>query len=344
MEKIRLGKSGLVVTRPAFGALPVQRAPLDEAVKILHRAFEGGINFFDTARFYTDSEKKIGVAFKGMRQKIIIASKSFGQDRAGIEADLKVTLSELQTDYLDLYQFHNPATVPLPGDGSGRYELLTELKEKGVIRSIGITNHSLARARQAIESGLFDTLQFPFSLISTEEEQELAVACQKADMGFIAMKGLAGGLIDDIPASVAFMGRFANVVPIWGVQSLAELEEFLDLAKNPPLWDKDMEDRARAAKEALGSQFCRACGYCLPCPQNIDIPNVARMNRLLRRSPWQGYTSADWFGKMAAAETCIKCGACSSRCPYKLDTPSLVTDNVRDYKEFMREKGVKLPF
>lgn len=344
MEKIKLGKSGLVVTRPAFGALPIQRTPMDKAVKILHRALDAGINFFDTARFYTDSEKKIGTAFKGLRQNLIIASKSFGQDRAGIEADLKVTLSELQTDYLDLYQFHNPATVPLPGDGTGRYELLAELKEKGVIRSIGITNHSLARARQAIESGLFDTLQFPFSLISTEEEQGLASACKKADMGFIAMKGLAGGLIDDIPASVAFMGRFGNVVPIWGVQSLAELNQFLELALDPPAWNDDMAARAKAAVAALGSQFCRACGYCLPCPQNIDIPNIARMDRLLRRSPWQGYTTEDWLDKMERAAGCINCGACSSRCPYKLDTPSLIANNVQDYKQFMQEMGVKLPF
>ncbi|MDR1125547.1 MAG: aldo/keto reductase [Deltaproteobacteria bacterium] len=344
MEKIKLGKSGLVVTRPAFGALPIQRAPRDEAVKILHRALDAGINFFDTARFYTDSEKKLGTAFKGLRQNLILASKSFGPDRAGIEADLKVSLSELGTDYLDLYQFHNPATVPRPGDGTGRYELLAELKKKGVIRSIGLTNHSLALAGQAVESGLFDTLQFPFSLISTAEEQNLAEACRKADMGFIAMKGLSGGLIDDIPAAVAFMGRFDNVVPIWGVQSMDELDEFLELAQAPPAWDAGMAARARAAKEALGSQFCRGCGYCLPCPQNIDIPNLARMARLLRRSPWQGYTGKDWMDKMERGAGCINCGACSSRCPYKLDTPALIASNVDDYKQFMREMGVRLPF
>lgn len=344
MEKIKLGKSGLVVTRPAFGALPIQRAPMREAVKILHRALDGGINFFDTARFYTDSEKKLGAAFKGLRQNLIIASKSFGTNSAGIAADLKVTLYELQTDYLDLYQFHNPATVPLPGDGTGRYEFLSGLKKNGIIRSIGITNHSLARAKQAIESGLFDTLQFPFSLISTEEEQDLAAACKKADMGFIAMKGLAGGLIDDIPASVAFMGRFGNVVPIWGVQAMAELNQFLELAQDPPAWNDEMAARAKAVKDSLGSQFCRGCGYCLPCPQNIDITNIARMDRILRRSPWQGYASEDWFGRMKRAAGCINCGACSSRCPYKLDTPALIAANVEDYRRFMEEKGVVLPF
>ncbi|MDR2826270.1 MAG: aldo/keto reductase, partial [Deltaproteobacteria bacterium] len=169
METITLGKSGLKVSRPAFGALPIQRLSLDMTVSILHKAVDNGITYFDTARMYSDSEKKLGVAFAKIRKNLILSSKTMAKTKEGIEADLKSTLTELQTDYLDLYQFHNPATVPQPGDGTERYETLAALKKSGVIRALGITNHSLANANLALKSGLYDTLQFPFSLLATEE-------------------------------------------------------------------------------------------------------------------------------------------------------------------------------
>jgi aryl-alcohol dehydrogenase-like predicted oxidoreductase len=344
MEYITLGKSGLKVSRPAFGALPIQRVPLEESVVILRKAFEGGINYFDTARIYTDSERKLGAAFAGLRREVILSSKTMAKDSSGIEADLKVTLAELRTDYLDLYQFHNPATVPLPGDGSGRYETLAALKKSGVIRALGLTTHSLEKAKQALAAGLYDTLQFPFSILATPEEEALALATLEAGLGFIAMKALAGGLVSDIPAAVAYIGRFAHVAPIWGVQSLAELEDFIRLSAAPPVWDTAMAGRAAELRREVGANFCRGCGYCLPCPQEIDIPFVARMDRLLRRSPWRRYAEEDWIRKMEKAAGCIRCGACASRCPYNLDTPELLAGNVEDYKNFMREQGVKLPF
>ncbi|MDR0827544.1 MAG: aldo/keto reductase [Desulfovibrio sp.] len=339
MEKMRLGRSGLSVSRQAFGALPLQRCSLEDAVTVLHAAVDGGIDFFDTARMYSDSEHKLGIAFKGIRHKLFIATKTKGTNKAEIEEHVAKSLAELRTDYLDLYQFHNAVDVPRPGDGTERYEAFAALKKSGAIRCIGLTSHSLKVALEAAGSGLFDTIQFPMSLLATVEELQLVEKCREADVGLIAMKALAGGLIVNIPAAYAFLRSLETVLPIWGVQSREELADFLRLEAEPPAYDERMKAAVRAEQEALGGRFCRGCGYCLPCPQEIFIPFIARLDRLLRRSPWQQYAEADWVEKMRAAKSCIQCGACAERCPYKLDTPELIADNVRDYENFMREHG-----
>jgi len=339
METIRLGRTNMVVNRLGFGALPLQRAGLDEAVRILHKAVDSGVNFFDTARMYSDSETKLGAALSGMRQRVIIATKTVAKDPAGIEADLAKSLAELRTDYLDIYQVHNAKSLPRPGDG--RYELLERLKRDGVIRAIGLTAHSLDIAMQAVQSGLYETVQFPFSLLASEGELALIKACETADVGFIAMKALAGGLITNIPAAFCYISRFRNVLPIWGVQSIAELDDFLALEAAPPIWDQHMEQAVAEERQALEGAFCRGCGYCLPCPQEITIPYVARLNRLLRRSPWRDYATPEWKAKMDAAKSCIQCGECAARCPYGLDPAALVAENVLDYEQFMREHGVQ---
>ncbi|MDR1489635.1 MAG: aldo/keto reductase, partial [Desulfovibrio sp.] len=339
MEKLRLGRSGITVCRLAFGALPLQRCGLEEAVGILGAAVDAGVEFFDTARAYSDSERKLGVAFKGIRRKLVIASKTKGAKPAEIEAQLAQSLAELQTDYLDLYQFHNAADVPRPDDGTGRYETMAALKESGVIRALGLTSHSLKVALDAVDSGLYDTVQFPVSLLSTDEELGLVGKCREADVGLVAMKALAGGLITNIPAAWAFLRDLGNVLPIWGIQNMGELAEFLRLEAEPPRYDEAMKEAVRVEREALGGRFCRACGYCLPCPQNIDIPWIARLDRLLRRSPWQRFAEPDWVEKMRTAGSCVRCGACSGRCPYKLDSAELVAENIVDYVNFMRAHG-----
>lgn len=342
MDTIVLGKTGLTVGRTGFGALPIQRVDFTEAEVILRHAFESGINFFDTARFYTDSEEKLGKSFADIRHRVVMATKSMGTTKEEIERDFTASLQQLRTDYVDLYQFHNPKTVPMPGDGSGRYEFLAELKHSGAIRAIGITNHSLELALQAVHSGLYDCVQFPFSLLASEEEENLVQECEAQNIGFLAMKALGGGLIRNISAAFAHISRFTTVVPLWGIQKMAELEEFLALSAAPPAWDEAMREAIAAEKATLGKSFCRGCGYCLPCPVDIDIPNVARMSLLLRRSPWGQYAAGNWARKMDTAANCIHCGACAERCPYSLDTPELVHENAEDYLHFMREKGALL--
>jgi aryl-alcohol dehydrogenase-like predicted oxidoreductase len=340
MEEIILGRSGLTVRRPAFGALPLQRLDRKEAVTLLHAALDGGMNFFDTARAYSDSESKVGEAFSGMRERVLIATKTRGDNRTVIETDLALSLVALKTDYLDLYQLHNVKDVPRPGDGTERWETLSELKRRGVIRAAGLTSHSLETAVAAAQSGLYDTVQFPFSLLATEAEEELTRICLRENVGFIAMKALAGGLIGNIPAAFAYLRSFGNVVPIWGLQAEEELAQFLRLAAAPPAMDEAARRAVQAERDALGGRFCRGCGYCLPCPQDIYLPFIARMDRLLRRSPWRQYAEADWVEKMRAAKNCIHCGDCVSRCPYGLKTDELVAANVADYENFMREQGL----
>ena len=342
MADMRLGKSGITVNRLAFGALPLQRLSLPDAVALLRRAVDGGITFFDTARLYTDSEAKLGMALDGIRKNVVIATKTMGKDSAAVKADLTASLAALRTDYVDLYQVHNAKAVPKPGDGTGIYETLDELKRQGVIRAVGLSAHSLSVAREAALSGLYETVQYPFSLLAAPEEEELVRICREGDVGFIAMKALAGGLITNIPAAYAYIHCFENVLPIWGIQAMCELEQFLTLAAAPPAWDGALQQQAAGERETLSGQFCRGCGYCLPCPQDIEIPNVARMKYLLRRSPWQTYTSDLWKEKMAKAATCIECGICASRCPYELNTPALVQEHTLAYQAFMKEKGIAL--
>ena len=193
MNKITLGKTNLVIEKNGFGCLPIQRIREQDAVDLLHKAYDGGINFFDTARAYSDSEQKVGAAFSSMRDKIVLATKTGAQTAEGFWKDLETSLRTLKTDYIDIYQFHNPAFCPKPGGEDGLYDAALEAKKQGKIRHISITNHRLAVAHEAIDSGLYETLQFPFSYLAGEQEMELVRKCRETNMGFIAMKGMAGG-------------------------------------------------------------------------------------------------------------------------------------------------------
>ena len=340
MRRVRLGKTEIVVNKNGFGALPIQRISEADAVKLLHKAWEHGVDFYDTARFYTDSEAKLGVAFEGMRDKIYLASKTMAQDVKNFWEDLGETLEKLKTNYLDIYQFHNPSFCPKTGDGSGLYEAMLEAKEQGKIRHIGITNHRLAVAQEAIESGLYETLQFPFSYLSTEKELALVKECEKADMGFIDMKGLAGGLINNSAAAYAFMIPFENVLPIWGIQRMHELDEFLSYQDKEPVLEGELKAVVEADIKELQGGFCRGCGYCMPCPAGIEINNMARMSLMNRRAPSEAQLTEEMQEKMKKIEDCLHCGQCSSRCPFGLDTPALLEKNYEDYKEILAGKKV----
>ncbi len=335
MQRVTLGRTGLTVARNGFGALPVQRVSKKEVVYLLQKAFYNGMDYFDTARWYTDSEEKLGAAFSYTRDKIVISTKTGAQDAEGFWKDLDASLQLLQTDYIDIYQFHNPAFCPKPGDGTGLYEAMEEAKKQGKIRHIGITNHRLAVAKEAVASGLYETLQFPFSYLAGGQELELVEMCKEKDMGFIAMKALAGGLITNSALAYAFMAQFGHVAPIWGIQKEKELDEFLSYQENPPILTAEMEKEMEKEKEELAGDFCRGCGYCLPCPAGIEINNCARMSLLLRRAPQEEYLGGEWQEKMKKIEGCLNCGKCKGKCPYGLDTPSLLKKNYEDYKTFL---------
>lgn len=335
MRSVLLGSTGIKVNKNGFGALPIQRITKDEASQLLRKAFDHGINFFDTARFYTDSEEKIGYALKDVRAEIIIASKTMTTEVAVFWQQLHTSLSLLQTDYLDIYQFHNPSFCPKPGDGSGLYEAMLEAKEKGLIRHIGITNHRLAVAMEAAHSGLYETIQFPFSYLATSEEIALVKLCEERNIGFIAMKAMAGGLIQNAAAAYAYLNQYNHVVPIWGIQREVELNEFIGFGTLEPTLDEGLTEIIETDKLAISGGFCRGCGYCLPCPVNIDIPTSARMSLMIRRAPTSVYLNSEWQEKMTRIKDCIHCDGCKSKCPYGLDTPRLLEENWADYQNFM---------
>ena len=337
MDKVILGKTGFEVNKNGFGALPIQRITKKDAVYLLQKAFYSGINYFDTARAYSDSEEKMGAAFEYTRDKIIISTKTMAQTAEGFWKDLEESLKMMKTDYIDIYQFHNPSFCPKPGDESGLYDAALEAKKQGKIRHIGITNHRIAVAEEAIASGLYETLQFPFSYLAADADRKIVEKCKEADMGFIAMKGLAGGLIHNSAAAYAYMAQpqFSHVAPIWGVQREAELDEFLSYQTCPPQLGGELLQEIEADRAQLSGDFCRGCGYCMPCPAGIEINNCARMSLMLRRAPQEGWLSEEWQEKMKKIEDCLHCGQCMKQCPYGLNTPELLAKNYEDYKTFL---------
>ena len=333
MKEIVLGNTGIRTPQNAFGALPVQRVDMNMAVKLLRGAYEGGMRFFDTARAYSDSEEKLGEAFHGMRDKIYISSKTMAKTPDKFWEDLET----LRTDYLDIYQFHCVQQCYKPGDGTGMYEAMEEAKKQGKIRHIGITAHLIGVAEEIVESGLYETLQFPFCYLATDRDVALVKATEKAGMGFLAMKGLSGGLLTNSEACMAFMSQY-NVLPLWGIQREEELDQWLGF------FNKDIEMTDEIAKfieedrKTLMGDFCRGCGYCMPCTVGIQINNCARMSQLIRRSPSANFLSEEWQGLMMKIEECVDCGLCKTRCPYELDTPNLLRKNLADYKDILAGK------
>ena len=337
MKTITLGQTGIVTPQNAFGALPVQRVNMETAVHLLRKAYDNGMVFFDTARAYSDSEVKLGEAFDGMREKIYIASKTAATTPEAFWKDLETTLNNLRTGYLDIYQFHCVKQCYRPGDGTGMYEAMVQAKEEGKIRHIGITAHKIGIAEEIVESGLYETLQFPFSYLATDRDIRLVESCKKAGMGFIAMKGLSGGLLTNSEACMAFMSQY-EVLPIWGIQREKELDEWLSFfGRDVVMTDEIREFIENDRKELLGD-FCRGCGYCSPCTVGIQINNCARMSQLIRRSPSEGFLSPEWQERMLKIEECVDCGLCKTRCPYELDIPTLLRKNLADYKEIIAGK------
>ncbi len=331
MKQITLGSTGIQTPQNAFGALPVQRVSMDEAVKILHRAYEGGMTFFDTARAYSDSEEKMGEAFGHMRDKIYIATKTMATNPDDFWKQLETSLKLLKTDYLDLYQFHCVNQCYRPEDGTGMYECMLKAKEQGMIRHIGVTAHKIGIAEECVASSLYETMQFPFSYLSSVQELQLVEACSRQNIGFIAMKGLAGGLIHNSKAAMAYMTQFDNVLPIWGIQKISELEEWLSYMENTPSMDEEISAYIEKEKQELTGDFCRGCGYCMPCPAGIMINQCARMSLMLRRAPSAGWLTPQMQEEMKKIENCLECGQCMTKCPYELNTPELLKKNYEDY-------------
>ncbi|MCR5287836.1 MAG: aldo/keto reductase [Saccharofermentans sp.] len=337
MKTVTLGQTGITVPQNAFGALPIQRISTADAVMLLRKAYDGGMRFFDTARAYTDSEEKVGIAFERMRDKVFISTKTGATTKEKFWEDLETSLRLLKTDYIDIYQLHCAAKCY--GEGDDLYECMKEAKRQGKIRHIGITAHKIGVAEDIVKSGLYETLQFPFSYLASDRDIKLVQDCEKAGMGFIAMKGLSGGLLTDSKACMAFMSEF-SVLPIWGIQRDAELDEWLSFFENETVMTGEIKAFIENDRKQLLGDFCRGCGYCMPCTADIMINQCARMSQMIRRAPSKNWLTDFWKKEMLKIESCVECGICKTRCPYELDIPNLLKKNLKDYKEILEGKEV----
>ena len=322
----QLGNTGMTVSELGFGGIPILRLESGEAEKIVRHAFDRGINFFDTAYAYRDSEEKIGRAFAGRRDKVIIATKTMRRDGAGALEQLEQSLQRLQTDYIDLYQLHQVAqesvwqTISAPG---GALEVLQKAKVAGKIRFLGVTSHSRPMAIKLIQTGLFSTVQFPFNFIEVDAAGDLHPEARRLGMGILVMKPFAGGVIDNATVAFKYLRQFPDAIPLPGFDSVAAVDEVVSFYKTPNQVSSEDEALMATYRRELGQQFCRRCEYCQPCPQGVMITPAMGYQVVARRmSP---AVSVDF--SRAAMETvpqCIDCGVCLQRCPYNLPIPTML--------------------
>ena len=320
MEYRILGKTGLKVSRMGFGGIPIQRIDAAGTKKLMHQLMEAGVNYIDTARGYTVSESYLGEALEGIREHFILATKSMARDKAGMAADIETSLKNLHTDYIDLYQIHNPSTEQLAQvcGPDGALQALLEAKEAGKIGHIGLTAHSKEVFERALDFSWCETIMFPYNIVETHGE-ELIAKCSDKNIGFIDMKPLAGGALEDATLALRFVCANPNVsVTIPGMAEPRELEQNLAAVADPaPLSDEELA-KIDAIRKELGTQFCRRCNYCAPCTVGIAIPNVFLFEGYLSRYGLGEWARGRYESMAKTASDCIECGACEPRCPYGL--------------------------
>ena len=321
-----LGNTGLEVSELGFGGIPILRLESNEAKRIVRHAFDRGINFFDTANAYRDSEAKIGETFAGMRDQVIIATKTMRRDGKGALENLEQSLRMLRTDYIDLYQFHQVAQenvwemICAPG---GALEVLQKAKEAGKIRFLGITSHSRSMAIKLIQTGLFSTIQFPFNFIEEAAALDLHPEARRLGLGILAMKPFAGGMIDNATIAFKYLRRFPDVLPLPGFDSMAAIDEVVSFYEKANVVTAEDETKMAEYRQDLGQQFCRRCEYCQPCPQGVMItPAMGYQVAARRMSP---RVSVEFSREaMETVPRCIECGVCIQRCPYNLPIPTML--------------------
>ena len=339
MKTVRLGKTGLQVSRIGFGGIPIQRLTESEAIRLVQRCLELGVTFFDTANGYSTSEERIGKGLASRRDQAIIATKTPARDRTTALEHLELSLRRLNVEVIDLWQLHNVSTLEAyeqvlrPG---GAMEAAQQALEEGQIRHIGITSHSMDVALEAVPSGHFETVQFPFNFVTHEPAQQLVPLARAHDVGFIAMKPLGGGLLSDANLCIKYLLQFDNVVPDPGIEKIEEIEEIAAIVGGSWELTQDEWQAIERIREEAGTRFCRRCGYCEPCPQGVHISTVMNMRSFWKRIPAKRL-AAGWLGEAAAsAGQCIECGECEEKCPYQLPIREMLIENVAFYEEALQ--------
>lgn len=320
MEYRILGKTGLRISRIGLGGIPIQRIDAEGTKKLIRRLMEEGVNYIDTARGYTVSEEYLGYALEGVRNRFVLATKSMARTKEAMAKDINISLEKLRTDYIDLYQIHNPTMKELeqvlaPG---GALEALLEAKTAGKIRHIGITLHSVLLFEKAVEYDWVETIMFPYNIVETQGE-ELIAACAEKNIGFINMKPLAGGALDDASVALRFIAANPNItVVIPGMAEQSEIEQNVRAVCDcSPLTDRELE-KIQQFRDVLGTQFCRRCNYCQPCSAGISIYSMFLMEGYYNRYDLKQWATARYMAMEKTASDCIDCGVCETRCPYNL--------------------------
>ena len=320
MEYRILGKTGLKISRMGFGGIPIQRIDAEGTKKVIHALHKAGVNYIDTARGYTVSEEYLGYALEGIRKDFVLATKSMARTKEAMAKDIEISLHNLRTDYIDLYQIHNPTPdeleqVQAPG---GALEALLEAKAAGKIGHIGITLHPAPMLEKAVELPWVETIMFPYNLVETQAEEMIKVCAQK-NIGFITMKPLAGGAIDDAPLALRFIVNNPDVtVVIPGMATIEEAEQNLAAMEDTtPLTEKELQ-KIEDIRKGLGTQFCRRCNYCAPCTAGISIYSMFLMQGYHDRYGLRDWAKARYSAMGKKASDCVDCGICETRCPYNL--------------------------
>jgi predicted aldo/keto reductase-like oxidoreductase len=334
MQTVRLGQTGLEVSRVGFGGIPIQRLTEDEAVEVVERCLDLGVTFLDTANGYTSSEERIGKAIAGRREQVVIATKTGAWDRATALEHLELSLRRLNTEYIDLWQFHNISSLEayeqvLGPDGA--MEAAQEALRAGKVKHIGITSHSTEVALKAVPSTHFETIQFPFNFVTHEPAQELVPLAKKHDLGFIAMKPMAGGLLDDANLAIKYLLQFDHVVPDPGIQAIEEIEEIVDIVAGP--WELTRQERQEMERirAEVDTRFCRRCGYCEPCPEGVPISVTMNLRSFWKRFAAEQFLSGWLAEAVERAKNCVQCGECEEKCPYHLPIREMIVENLEFY-------------
>ena len=339
MRYRKLGKTNLNISEVGFGGIPIIRLNKDTAVKVLRCAYERGITFYDTANAYRDSEEKIGCAFEGIREKVVIATKTIQRGAQGAAKQLENSLRMLRTDYIDLYQLHQIAqekdlvAVTAPG---GALEAVVKAKKEGKVRFIGATSHNLSMALKLVKTGLFSSIQFPFNFIEDTAKDELHKVARELDMGILAMKPFAGGMINNADLAFKFLRQYPDVIPIPGFDSVDRVDQVISFYKQSNVVTEQDRRLMEDYRTELGKYFCRRCEYCQPCPNGVMI-TIAMGYKILasRMSP---AVSVDFArAAMESVKLCDACGTCIERCPYELPIPEMLKSSYDLYEQHLAE-------
>lgn len=335
MEYRILGKTGLQISRMGFGGIPIQRIDREGTRELMKKMLEKGVNYVDTARGYTVSEEYLGYALDGIREKFVVATKSMSRTKEAMAKDIDISLGNLRTDYIDLYQVHNPNMAQLDQVVSkgGALEALLEAKSAGKIHHIGLTAHSAEVFEKALDMDWVETIMFPYNIVENQGERLIA-ACQEKNIGFIVMKPLAGGAIEDAALALRYVCSNPQVsVVIPGMAEIKELEENISACENTtPLTDKELAEMEKV-RSALGTNFCRRCNYCAPCTVGISIPNVFLFAGYLQRYDLGGWARERYATLPVKASACVECAACETRCPYHLPIREMLKKAAADFGE-----------